>query len=1808
MNKYLKYFLIFTIFMLLPTFISVVYAEENENIFEYIDIDSQISLKYTVDNTEYPYQYNLYSNRNSDGTPKNIEIYRIGENETETPISLVGGEWINDNNVYRITNTFEKNNSNNTEVRYKVRYKDSTLTIKNSTEEEIEYEKEYTYSTSHNDKNDGIAIGINDTENIVKEFKSPTIKIKKILKKGTPSNTFTFSIMDSSSNPLKENIKINANNFVDGIYTGEIEITDLDLSPNTIYKVAEGALPETYKFESIESEFKYDEIEPDNEQTIVIKTGKMNSTATITVTNASKVDHVKEIKDNKDGTYTLSLDVTGETSNTETTAKANILVVYDISGSMIGQGDSIGGKYYVKAPNDAWNDTYGTYYGIKGTGDAVLDENGKIIAYTKEEEYVVANYIGGKWVLGNSGSAPVYPQENNYLYALSSSYRAPVTEQAINKFLGDLLAFNENSDPENPNVEFSMVLFSTDAKEYRTKGPYETQYHNVGWVSDNTIQAWFCDDGIHYHKDGNQNVYGGSTNWKAALEESINLLARADGDPTYVIFVTDGQPTNLGNHYDDDDSKNTVLASFRSAIDAAYNVENYNTAIHAIGTTDNNNTTLFGIYAFGREADYLDDLIYTANHEKKESEKRSKYTYYTDNYYRASNQDSLQRAIDDIFHKIVTTAGIGSVSIIDGTTSNVTVSSGNITGPDNGLLHVEGNYKYYLSLEVTPTETEGVYTFIKEEVDSNKQLHTYVVTVTDNGDGTFTLSGPSISEPFSVAGTINNKIFKYEWTGANALYDKAPPTASLDSNGAVIWNLASLGTLLDGVTYRVEFDVWPTQTALDYIADIKNNPSIYDDLPEDSPIKKYLIKDEFGNYTLYTNTENARITYEDSRDEEVEIPISYVNPDPVATDAQKISVEKKWINLLSDTKESKVTLNVTRNEEKYGTSVELADTGNPETRWKGDVYISVGSISVQYTKIESEGGEEDTYVPVRARILAPGYDYSFAEDDYHWDLEVDTMHPMMINNRLTMLVKTDDKTVDDIGAANVLVEGNNTYYVIDNKVYKVVTDTSNTFTVTNHRKSNLNLIKEVDGSIPESTTFTFKITVNSPTDSKIYFGVQDYSDLSISEENRPFITDITTSSNVSREEKYVDLSDTNVELISNTPSENDPMKGTLIYKYKGTEYTVQYFNVKGTKYIYDYTNYFVFNNGDVITVNLKPNWNLRFTSLERNTTYQFIELIDSNRFKIDNSEVKVTFKDDNGNMVTKTITKDIENLEDITLTPSIYNRSSDLLTLAGTIYTNNRNFEALYKNISLKNYLTIEKKWVDNNNPNRPTSLTINLSGTVDGQEVNSQDISFTKTTEEAKENIWTYTVEVDRYHNNKEIQYSADEEVVPTGYIMTKGEDDLHIINTLSRRVPGTKTWLDNNNFDNARPETITIILTGKVGNDVVVEPTRLVVTDDNWSTNNIWNYIFENIPMYDVDGNKITYTIDEDLGNLASNYLKIIDNDNFNITNVYKYTHTSIKVNKEWDSNYTGTYPEIVIRLSANPDTYNQPDVTLNVRNATVCPDNEHCWEYTFTNLPMYHFHNDINNTYDIITYTLSEVSIDGAAVTNNIAEIIDKDTHVLLRKWHVSIDGYTITNTVEEMSKVSLIFKKVADVELDDNHNITGYNAKSGAVFRLFIYIGDKETDSKYNDPIDYNNPNSNWILIGEATSIDSESDELKGLVTFNNLYEGEYRLVEIKAPENYILPKGQWRVMISKVNDNLEISFSVVGSTSETPAFITNTNPNDTKFLIPNYEIPDVPTTGGIGIPNYKQNGLLLMFLSILILIINQITQRKKIENI
>ena len=607
----------------------------------------------------------------------------------------------------------------------------------------------------------------------------------------------------------------------------------------------------------------------------------------------------------------------------------------------------------------------------------------------------------------------------------SRNTRADEAENIMYHFIDDLM---EYQNAAKDNIHVSLVTFGLTASTPQ------------GWTTDVQGVRNRFDEGTGENRNPynfTYNSYG--TNWDHALRTAQNLVnnppsASADA-PTFVIMLTDGAPTATGNSGSDAISPTGAsLAQLRTryaaACTPAYNISQATTATGG---------DFFSIYAFGTEADLLDDLMYYAKnneHRGGNINNVTDETIPTPNYYNAAETSQLEEAISSIFEKVVQAMGISQVTITDGTTSNVETT----TELDVELLEVIEEYQYWLSIPLIGGK------FTRIDIHGN----TVEYTVVDNADGTCTITWGDKS--VTVDGKVTGNTLKYEWKEANDLYDYDPPAAHLQGSD-VVWDLKSVGTLLDGVTYSVTFDVYPSQTTLDIIADMENDPWSEDDPGAwgdlDPNIQKYISKDG----KLSTNT-TASVSYVDTRTGESGDD-TIKNPDPVSSEAvESLLISKEWENELDRQGEQDLTLNVLRDDEPTYT-VDL-NSGND---WEGSVYISIGIMRTDGDEIE---------------ILAPGHNFTFTEPEeltYHWELDVPVVRPMMIDGDLKMLIMVDEKHEPSEGATvyeDLFGDGED-YYVGGAGTAEL--------TATNYRRSSLNLTKDVDNDSAPDAKFPFTLNI-----------------------------------------------------------------------------------------------------------------------------------------------------------------------------------------------------------------------------------------------------------------------------------------------------------------------------------------------------------------------------------------------------------------------------------------------------------------------------------------------------------------------------------------------------------------------------------------------------------------------------------------------------------------------------------------------------------------------------------------------------------
>ena len=955
--------------------------------------------------------------------------------------------------------------------------------------------------------------------------------------------------------------------------------------------------------------------------------------------------------------------------------------------------------------------------------------------------------------------------------------RADYAEDIVHDFIEGLRAYQNPRDPRN--IQVAVVTFGPTASGRQT---WTTDLTN----GNNGVNRFF-DDGVDGTVTSSHNyTRNNGTNWEAALQQAQTYLNSADPDPTFVILVTDGACTASGNGSNAiNPAGNHPWTDFRPFYRAARD--------EALAIGNRANTTLYGIYAYGEEADLLDDLIYYSQN-GSDRPGMDGGTDETPNYYNANNTSALNDAVEDIFGQIVETFGVNSVSIEDGTTSYVATTSGEFS---NLLTVDESSYKYWLEI---PTVNNK---FTRINLVSGDPV---VYTVTDNGDGTLTITWGESYEVTVKGNTFPGGI-RYQWEEANALYNVAPPAAHLNGS-SVDWNLAPAGTLLDGVNYVVTFNVWPSQTTYDLISDFDNGIKDYND-PIFDEIREYLILNDDGSYSLRTNT-TAKLIYDDSRDQVGSRETYFVNPDPVATGVSKVKIKKNWENDLDERRANSIELYLLRDGVRYGNkdadNIVLPYVLDSTHDWEENIFIATGSISY----------DDSTKTAIVREV---GHEYTFEEkpsDAYYWDLVVDVRRPMMINNVLTMLVRTTDVSITELGTKNYLERDGERYFKICDKngnncaAYKVVTGNDATsISATNWRRSNLNITKVVENNdYDEDTTFKFELTVidylSKPTDVRnVWFSIMDQDENLIKNAN-------VSGNGLVKEAK---------ELVE---TENGPITdihvyeedGIVTYLYNGELNIKEYAGLdpKTGNPTY-YTYYYYIPSGETITVYLKPTWNLRFINLPNNSTYTFIE----------------------------TPTTGYDFVSAISEQDTMTSQSGT--TFNGTIKEYNTSYLVTYTNKHVVTDVEVIKKWNNIEGVTIPQSITVYLYK-------NNDTTTPFKTETLNQGNGWKYKwTGLAKFNlDGSEIRYTVGEEVLNDYYTQINGYT---IINTYKyTTIPVKKEWPNT-------PEDKRSNVTVKIKTTTNKYPAQLVLSKDN-----TWAGEFT-VLEYELNNNNelvpLTYVVEE-------------------------------------------------------------------------------------------------------------------------------------------------------------------------------------------------------------------------------------------------------------------------------------------------------------------------------------------------------------
>lgn len=161
-------------------------------------------------------------------------------------------------------------------------------------------------------------------------------------------------------------------------------------------------------------------------------------------------------------------------------------------------------------------------------------------------------------------------------------------------------------------------------------------------------------------------------------------------------------------------------------------------------------------------------------------------------------------------------------------------------------------------------------------------------------------------------------------------------------------------------------------------------------------------------------------------------------------------------------------------------------------------------------------------------------------------------------------------------------------------------------------------------------------------------------------------------------------------------------------------------------------------------------------------------------------------------------------------------------------------------------------------------------------------------------------------------------------------------------------------------------------------------------------------------------------------------------------------------------------------------------------------------------------------------------------------------------------TVKITVQNSKPLPFTFTKVA---AEDNQK-----SLAGARFALYALVcGD--TNHTHTELLDPESPSPCWNKV----TTDDVVSGADGVVTFQDLAAGTYRLVETKAPGGYALPTGQWQVTLQ-----VDGATKLVGINNP-PAFLEDGN----VLKLTNRKPLTMPSSGGPGVPLAAALGVLMM---------------------
>lgn len=348
--------------------------------------------------------------------------------------------------------------------------------------------------------------------------------------------------------------------------------------------------------------------------------------------------------------------------------------------------------------------------------------------------------------------------------------------------------------------------------------------------------------------------------------------------------------------------------------------------------------------------------------------------------------------------------------------------------------------------------------------------------------------------------------------------------------------------------------------------------------------------------------------------------------------------------------------------------------------------------------------------------------------------------------------------------------------------------------------------------------------------------------------------------------------------------------------------------------------------------------------------------------------------------------------------------------------------EAAYTFINTLSWsYTVEKTWIRASTAT--DGVTIRLYRTTDPDEVGSTSGSWVPVSEMdpdegfrqvtlSSSNNWRHIfTDLPKYNANNQLYYyyaleldASGNPVQQNGKITQNGTDyevsydwdkdgiKTSVTNTTATSLAGTKTWKDNGDYYNTRPDSLKLILERKVGTGDWTNVSALYTPTWDKTTNadqNQWTYTYTGLPQYDENGNPYTYQVREEV---PDGYELTGKNGN-NFTNVL-----SEKINiigqKIWSGDVGETPTLTLERKTENETEWVNITETIGQPTWSENEDGSSQWTFIYADLDKY----DSNGI--LYEYRVREEHQDGYTVFYKTETVGDS-------RPATSVDGMIITN---------------------------------------------------------------------------------------------------------------------------------------------------------------------------------------------------------